>query len=142
MATGDIGEYKAYIEKINVRLDTALHTVFKGYEYRLRAVDVARISQNAVNLIERKLQTLDYLQRDMSNSVSRLLNRGERDFDNLLAKLDSLSPLKTLKRGYAVVSREDGVVLSRADAVSPGDRIDIRLEDGKLNCEVKGNERF
>lgn len=141
IATGDKGEYKAYTEGIKSRLNNALQAVLRGYEYRLLSADVKKISRNAVNLIDRKLQTIDYIHRDMLNSVSRILNRGERDFDNLLTKLDSLSPLKTLKRGYAVVSRQGGVVAS-ADQVSPGDRIEVRLKDGKLNCEVKSNERF
>lgn len=141
IATGDKGEYKAYTEGIKSRLNNALQAVLRDYEYRLLSADVKKISRNAVNLIDRKLQTIDYIHRDMLNSVSRILNRGERDFDNLLTKLDSLSPLKTLKRGYAVVSRQGGVVAS-ADQVSPGDRIEVRLKDGKLNCEVKSNERF
>ncbi len=57
----------------------------------------------------------------------------------LSAGLDALSPLKVLGRGYAVARRGEGVVSSVAQA-QPGDRLDILVSDGVLNCEVKEKE--
>ncbi|MDR1421625.1 MAG: exodeoxyribonuclease VII large subunit [Coriobacteriales bacterium] len=56
----------------------------------------------------------------------------------LTAKLESLSPLAVLARGYAVACDEDGHIVSSVDAVDWGARIDLRLRDGLLACRVEG----
>ena len=57
-------------------------------------------------------------------------------FVRLTAKLDAMSPLKVLSRGYSVVRTEDGSVLRRAADARPGDRIQIDLMQGTLLAEV------
>ena len=54
------------------------------------------------------------------------------------AKLDALSPLKVLGRGYSVVKSEDGRVLARASDVELGEKISVRLSEGALHCVVEG----
>lgn len=56
----------------------------------------------------------------------------------LAAKLDTLSPLATLKRGYAIATgQKDNRVLHETKRVTIGDTIQIRLQDGRLVCDVK-----
>ncbi|MBR3300530.1 MAG: exodeoxyribonuclease VII large subunit [Clostridia bacterium] len=141
IACEDVSEYKIYIEKLFSRLHGAVKTTQKTYEQRLRSADVSRISQNALDLIERKIQTVDYLGKDMSNKMSLIISDKEKIFGGAVSKLDSLSPLKTLKRGYGVVSLGERVI-SSADGVKPGDSINVRLHDGSIDSEVKANERF
>ena len=141
IACEDASGYKDYIEKLKARIQNAASNMIKTYDYRIRSVDIERISQKALTFLDRKLQTLDYFDKDMSNCIRRILENRERRFDGAILKLDSLSPLKTLKRGYAVVSSAERVITS-VDALNCGDRISVRLSDGKIDCEVKGNERF
>jgi exodeoxyribonuclease VII large subunit len=55
--------------------------------------------------------------------------------------LDAVSPLKTLERGFAIVTRaSDGAVLTRSDAIAVGEDIDARLADGRLRARVTGRE--
>jgi exodeoxyribonuclease VII large subunit len=51
-----------------------------------------------------------------------------------IGKLDSLSPLAVLARGYAIAFDEDGAVIKRAADVGKGERVRIRLADGELDC--------
>ena len=53
-----------------------------------------------------------------------------------MAKLDALSPLGVLTRGYSITQTADGRVLRDASTAKPGDKLKIRLERGKLNAEV------
>jgi exodeoxyribonuclease VII large subunit len=57
-----------------------------------------------------------------------------------IAKLDALSPLSVLKRGYSITQADDGTVLRDASGAKPGDKLKIRLERGKLNAEVLSSE--
>jgi exodeoxyribonuclease VII large subunit len=55
----------------------------------------------------------------------------------LAARLETLSPLATLDRGYALVAREDGTPVGRAAALKNGDQIEIRWRDGSQQARVE-----
>ena len=56
---------------------------------------------------------------------------------NLISKLDALSPLKTLSRGYSVVENENHKVIKSKNDVEVGNNISITFSDGKINATVK-----
>ena len=69
-----------------------------------------------------------------------LLQRRQRRFATLAARLDALSPLAVLGRGYAIVHRaEDGSIVRRAADVSEGDALDFRLAEGIVRARVTGS---
>ena len=53
-----------------------------------------------------------------------------------VAKLDALSPLKILKRGYSVTEDEQGNPVSSVSAFDVGSRVYVTMADGKLGCDV------
>ncbi|MFC4302640.1 exodeoxyribonuclease VII large subunit [Cohnella boryungensis] len=60
-------------------------------------------------------------------------------FGSLVRQLDALSPLKVMARGYSLAYDEQEKALIRSiNEVQPGDRIHVRLTDGKLDCQVWG----
>ena len=61
-------------------------------------------------------------------------------FQRTAAKLDALSPLKVLGRGYAMVTREDAVVRS-VTQLQPGDPVAVALSDGTVQCTVDAVQR-
>jgi exodeoxyribonuclease VII large subunit len=63
--------------------------------------------------------------------------RRRRAVEALAARLDSLSPLACLARGYAIVAAPSGAIVTRADVVRVGDRVTVRLHDGSLGCRVE-----
>lgn len=58
-----------------------------------------------------------------------------------MAKLDVLSPLGVLTRGYSITQTADGTIIRDASTAKPGDKLKIRVERGKLNAEVLSAER-
>jgi len=54
--------------------------------------------------------------------------------------LDAVSPLATLARGFAIVKRADGTVLTDAATVAVGDEIEARLARGTLTARVTGSK--
>lgn len=67
----------------------------------------------------------------------QLLERNEQAVGRTAARLDDLSPLAILRRGYAVCYECEGPILRSAKSVSPGDRVDVRLAEGWLGCIVE-----
>ena len=92
-------------------------------------------------LQDRKLY-LDFIQQKLAGTARSLLEEDNRRFAQLAAKLDAMSPLKVLGRGYAMAQNMDGTVLKSAQQVNAGDRITVRLGEGRLECTVdhKGDD--
>ena len=70
-------------------------------------------------------------------------DRGGSRLANLAGLLDSLSPLRTLERGYTILSDESGNVVRDSSNVNAGDRLGARLAKGRLGLrveEVSGEE--
>jgi exodeoxyribonuclease VII large subunit len=55
-------------------------------------------------------------------------------------RLDALSPLAVLGRGYAIARRADGSVVKAAASVAPGEPLELLLHEGSLQVEVKGEK--
>lgn len=80
--------------------------------------------------------SLDMLDRRRGVAIDRLLRIKSDALNVGMAKLDALSPLAVLTRGYSITQTADGRILSDAADVRAGDRLKIRLERGRLDAEV------
>ena len=74
--------------------------------------------------------------------ISDRRHAAERTAATLAARLDALSPLAVLGRGYAVCWNEARTSIIRSSAsVRPGDRVDVTLADGELGCRVEESRK-
>ena len=108
-------------------------------EQELRAALEAthrRLGHAARSLLERDAQRLGRLGERLHRSPRLLLERRRAALDHAGARLQALSPLATLARGYAIV-RSGGEALREAAAVAPGDRLDVELASGGLGARVE-----
>jgi exodeoxyribonuclease VII large subunit len=65
-------------------------------------------------------------------------HRAQSQLASLAGRLENLSPLAVLARGYAVCWNADRTAIIRsASAVAPGDRVRVTLQNGELHCEVR-----
>ena len=79
---------------------------------------------------------LDHTLRNLSEASIRLVSGERQRFIRLAAKLDALSPLKVLSRGFAVAKKEDRLIRS-VKQLSPGDRIELRFSDGQVYADIR-----
>ena len=91
-------------------------------------------------------QTVDNLAAACRAASERRLADSERARHTLAQRLNALSPLATLKRGYSISRKTDGQVVTTAEQVSVGERIELQLSQGTLVCRVEertagGNEQ-
>jgi len=89
------------------------------------------------NFLKDKELELDLLTTDLENSMRELLKTKTDAFLMHIGKLDVLSPLKVLERGYAVVFSDSGKVIRKCVDTKSGDEISIRFKDGEIGCLVK-----
>lgn len=94
--------------------------------------------------ISQRRNNLKVLVDRLLSTEKLCISRCKQRFLSNTAKLDAMSPLKVLTRGYAMAEGEDGSVVRSVEQVTVGDRIHILLSDGKLESKVIGikeNER-
>ncbi|MFB3853091.1 MAG: exodeoxyribonuclease VII large subunit [Vicinamibacterales bacterium] len=78
----------------------------------------------------------------LAAAIGRARYKADRRFGALAARLESLSPLAVLGRGYAVCWNADRTAIVRqAYAVSPGEDVHVTLHEGELSCKVTGREK-
>lgn len=90
-----------------------------------------------INRIRNDQQRLDEVSVRMDRILSHKLSLSKSRLAGLGARLQSLSPLNVLQRGYAIVSDEHGRIISSSKQVNIGDQIKVKLADGVLESEVK-----
>ena len=95
-----------------------------------------KLKYNMINLHNKKEK--EYLNVKTSfifKDPIKIIDKKKNNYINILSKLETLSPLQTIKRGYAVV-RKDNRVISSKDDVNKKDKLELELKDGNINVEV------
>ena len=122
--------YDAWLRRIiNDRFDT-LKTRFQDLETRLSPTR----RKDAIYQLHQTLDTLDLACR---SAIGRKLADGERDLQTLAQRLNALSPLATLERGYSISRKMNGEILISNQQVSVNDKIEVQLSHGHLACRVE-----
>jgi exodeoxyribonuclease VII large subunit len=122
------------IDDAGYSMESALEAALKARRARHTALEL-RLSQTDLRraMIERRGRLTDLNGRLHAGTQSMLDGRNER-ISLAAGKLDSLSPLGVLARGYAIAFDLEGRVIKRASDVSAGERIRVRVSDGEIDC--------
>ena len=103
---------------------------------RLHLIAESRFFQNPKTYLVDLAQNISLLKNRMVNAQLHTLSDKKQRFASAAAKLDALSPLKVLSRGYALIEQGDGSILHSVKQVKFGDPLGITLQDGKLTATV------
>jgi exodeoxyribonuclease VII large subunit len=107
--------------------------LFRGLAQRLEARDLRR----RFATLRGRLAAAD---TRLSAAAARAHDRAGRRLTDVSARLDTLSPLAVLARGYAVCWNADRTaIVRRAADTRPGDRVHVTLHDGEIECDVRRN---
>lgn len=125
------------LDELEQRSRMAIRSYFNKLRSYLDA-ETAALKHTApgyrISVSELELQALTQRLRTTMNT---LLQTRQRQWAVVCKSLDTLSPLATLDRGYAIVTRQaDNHILHRADSVTPGEPVTARLAQGQLLCTV------
>ena len=85
---------------------------------------------------EQRAKALELLKNRLLSAQNHTTQIHHRRFVALTSKLDAMSPLKVLVRGYALASDEDGNVIRSAGQVRSGQKISVRVSDGTIQANV------
>lgn len=104
---------------------------------RLAALHSRLQRQTPIAKINRARQQLDELSLRSGRALAQRTRWLRATLQGRTARLQALSPLAVLERGYAVVRAADGTLVRQASQVQPGAALDVRVQRGQLHVEVK-----
>ena len=91
--------------------------------------------KNPLDKINEKYINVDNLVKELITNISKKMMLSKKDFETEIRKLDALSPLKTLGRGFSI-TKIDNKIVRTAKELKKGDIISIRFADGEKSAEI------
>lgn len=135
LAQTDVYEMQKKIEAYQQRCKQALNKKVEVIKLRYEKVISSRIFKQPMQKINEKYVYIDSKIKVLESEIQKKLAESKSKAGNYFTRLDTLSPLKTLTRGYSVTEHNEKVIKSIKE-VKENDEIRIRLEDGHIEAKV------
>ena len=138
LAVPDIFELKSELLGLKQHLSVLMRNMLTGEKERLENFEKQITILSPTNKIINSRQELSNLYEKVVNSITSKLNDEKTKISLLSSKLNALSPLEVLSRGYSISYKNEMPIKSVGDVMT-GDNIKIRVTDGEFFAEVKGS---
>lgn len=126
------------VDELQTRQQNALRLHLRHALTQFKHVQLRLLAINPKQQLQQHAQRISHAYQSLSRVMHHLLSQHRQRLANLGYALDAISPLATLQRGYAIVTRStDGAVVHKASQVKVADPIAIRLAMGQLHCTVE-----
>ncbi len=135
LAVPDIYEIKQKINVYQNRLRLSLVKKVEIMKLRYEKCLSSRVFKEPLRNINDNYLKIDTYIKTLENIIKTKQKAEKTKYIELVSKLDTLSPLKTLTRGYSLVESNNKIVKSTKD-VKTGDKVDIRFVDGTKKAEI------
>ncbi len=112
-------------------------------QQQLKMLSASPALKSPESYIHQRRSALELLRNRLTSAQRQQLSKNTQRFVALTAKLDAMSPLKVLARGFSVVQDEDNRILRSVHGVEAGDRVQVILSDGEFDAtvvEIKENK--
>ena len=144
LAVPDQDALRQTLDSMSSAMATALSRQLTAARRHYQLLAAHPALQSPVNYLEQRRKSLEILKNKLVSAQNQGISLRKQRYIAVTAKLDAMSPLKVLTRGYAMAQTEDGTVLRSVTQAHPGDQIQISVSDGKLSAavtDVKENGR-
>ena len=159
MAVPQATDVSKYLNQVNIRLNNTITNKIKNNQRKLNDLMNSNVFKNPMMIYQTKEMLFDGLIERLKHSTLNLVNLKSKKlievkssyilkspyklldnksnkFLNLISKLETLSPLLTLQRGYTM-TKINGKVVSSSKSIKKGDSIEVNFKDGKVDAEVR-----
>ena len=140
LATPDKTELLDYLLNCRYSMAHTLQSQLQQWRQRLDHLNDCRYLQDPYTLISDRKETLSILTKEMQSNMERILSSKRTVFSALAGKLDGLSPLKILERGFVYATDQSGKLINSVSDVQNGDMLCLLAKDGRIHCTVNSTE--
>lgn len=125
-----------HLDHLDIRLRRAITSTLDSYKVQSNQLNDQLFRQNPRDQLKEKQQKLSTAVKQLGKAVSQRQERLQLKLTQSMHILDTVSPLKTLGRGYAVISNSNGEIINSVDRVNVDDQLTGQLADGELLLAV------
>ncbi len=136
LAVPDQDALRQVLDTMSAAMATALKRQLSASQQRLKMLSESPALQSPQGYLEQRSKSVELLKNRLTSAQNVVLNRHNQHYLTLAAKLDALSPLKVLTRGYAMVQDTSGEVVRSVKQTAAGDTVEITLRDGTVSAAV------
>ncbi len=136
LAVPDQNALRQSLDAMAAAMATVLKRQLNAAQQHLTVLARSPALQSPTGYLEQREKNLELLKNRLVSAQTAGLTRKNQRYIAAVSKLDAMSPLKVLTRGYSMAQTERGAVLRSVRQVELGERIRIRLSDGRLSATV------
>ena len=114
----------------------ALSHQLRNARQRLDVLSRSAALSSPTGYLEQRQEQLEHLKSRLIAAQNQMLHQKRNLFVSCTAKLDAMSPLKVLSRGYSIVNAENGAILRSVRQTAPKQQISVMFADGSINAIV------
>ena len=137
LAVPDQDALRQTLDAMQSGMAASLNRQLKSARQHLNVLSASSVLQSPAAYLDQKRKALELLNNRLVASQQNAVAGCKRRYVELAAKLDAMSPLKVLTRGYSMTTLPDGTVVRSVNQASVGDRITVSLSDGTLIASVE-----
>jgi exodeoxyribonuclease VII large subunit len=120
------------------RIQSIVGSKLRELDSKLAGLMHRRVIEQPERMLDVSVQKLDEIDYRLTQGIDRLIEKRQFEFDKLASRLEAISPLKTLARGYSLaIETNQGSIISGVDQVKPGDRLETRVSDGSIFSQIE-----
>ena len=125
----NIVNIKQNLDTYNIRLKNSLRKKVEIMKMRYEKCMKSRIYTDPLKIVNDNYLKIDIITKSIINSINNKLQLSKTEAVKHFSKLDALSPLKTLSRGYSIIEKDNQIIKS-VQELEQGDIVNIRLSNG------------
>lgn len=141
LAVPDIEEIKKKLETYNQRYKISLKKKIEFMKLRYQKSMSSKAFTDPTAKIKEQYINLDIIVKNLENLITNKVKDSKTKSIELISKLDTLSPLKTLTRGYSIVQK-NGKTIKSVKELKTNDMLGIRFTDGEVKTKVLWGESY
>ena len=124
------------LDAFSAAMTGALNRQLRLASQRLEGLAASAALRSPTGYLDRREKDLGLLKEKLLAAQNRELSKAQQKYVANVAKLDAMSPLKVLSRGYAMAQKETGELIRSVKQTTTGESIVVSLADGKLNASI------
>lgn len=140
LAVPDQQALRQTLDSFSSVMANALSRQIKASRQHLKVLSESQSLKSPTGYLEQRRKNLQLLRNRMISAQNASLSKSKQRYIANTSKLDAMSPLKVLTRGYSMAQTEDGTLLRSVSQVELGQRISVSLSDGRISATVMERE--
>ena len=135
LANPDIYELKNKINTLNERARLSLKKKLELMKMKYQSLMNSKVFTDPIQNMQNNYLRIDGFIKRLENSIELKQKGVQKDFKSMALKLDALSPLKTMVRGFSIIEK-DGKIIKSSKNLEKDDEVSIKLIDGNKQAKI------